>query len=79
MLVATSGWRTSPESGNQPRGHPRCSGVQSHIAQVLDFMRQGTPPPGAQFSQLRFASPYLPHEPPQLHPLLAYSSGALKM
>ena len=46
---------------------------------MLPFIRQGTPPPPAQFSQLPLAMPKRPQPPPQLQPLLAYSSGQPKM
>src|SRR5690606_13902795 len=59
--------------------HPRCPGVKPQTVNVLPFIRHGTPPSAAQFSQLPLASPYRPKAPPHVHLLSAYSSGQPKM
>jgi hypothetical protein len=53
--------------------------VKPQTANVLAFIRHGTPPPAAQFSQLPLTMPKRPQLPPQSQPLEAYSSGQPKM
>lgn len=51
----------------------------AHIDQVFAFIKQGSPPLGAQLSQLMLGRPKTPQEPPHSHRANAYSSGAPKM
>ena len=53
--------------------------MNGHSAKSLARIRHDTPPLVAQFSQLWLATPNRPQLPPQVQPLLAYSSGQLKM